>query len=152
MKVKCWMCQSIFARKPTRMSKHLRYKGLFGNRNKGVSMCQKITRVVILDVWRPFGKWAGRQPCPLRPIWIGRGIVDREILFQIYFIIVTFLIVAYQRSGWQFVVAIQGSTPGANQNNCGCRRERARTRTAWDKPYMARKRVESLDVDVRTRT
>jgi hypothetical protein len=42
-----------------------------------------------------------------------------------------FLTVARQRSGWQSEVAVHGSAPGANRNNCEYRWEQARARTAW---------------------
>jgi hypothetical protein len=58
VKVKCLMYQSIIAKKPTRMSKHLGYKGPFGNRNKGVSMCQRIT----IQIKIPFNKCSGTVP------------------------------------------------------------------------------------------
>jgi hypothetical protein len=38
-KVKCLMCQFIFARKPTRMLSYLRYKGPSGNCDKDAFVC-----------------------------------------------------------------------------------------------------------------
>ena len=52
--------------------------------------------VVIPGVWRPFGKRIGRasgQPYPLRLIWTGQGTEAKKLLFQIYFIALTFLII-----------------------------------------------------------
>lgn len=42
-KVKCLSCDSVFAKKPARMLSHLGYKGPFGIRDKGVSLCKKST-------------------------------------------------------------------------------------------------------------
>jgi hypothetical protein len=43
MKVKCLMCEALFARKLTRMLSHLGYEGPFGIRDKDVLLCRRAT-------------------------------------------------------------------------------------------------------------
>jgi hypothetical protein len=57
-KVKCLMCQSIFARKPTKIFSNLGYEGPSGNQDKGVSLCRR----VINEISRLFNKCGGVVP------------------------------------------------------------------------------------------
>jgi hypothetical protein len=61
-KVKCLICQPIFARKPIRMFSHLGYEGPSDNRDKGVTLCQR----VIIEIRRLFNECGGVVPMYLR--------------------------------------------------------------------------------------
>jgi hypothetical protein len=73
-------------------------------------------RVVIPGVRRPFGRptgQAGRRPCPLRLIWTGQGIVDREIIVPnlLYYSNFSYYCPStWSRGGWQSEMAVHGST------------------------------------------
>ena len=53
-----------------------------------------------------------------------------HLLFKIYFIIVTSLIIARRCGGWQYEVVVHGNVLGTNRNNCRRKQERAWARIA----------------------
>jgi hypothetical protein len=61
-----------------------------------------------------------------------------KLLFQIYFITVTFHTIASQRGGGQSEVALHAIALGTNENNCGRMQERACVRTCWARTCRAR--------------
>jgi hypothetical protein len=65
-KVKYLICQPIFVRKPIRMFSHLGYKGLSCNRDKGVSLYQRIT-IVIRRLFNECGGSVSKYPTGVGP-------------------------------------------------------------------------------------
>jgi hypothetical protein len=69
-----------------------------------------------------------------------------KLLFQIYFTAITFHIIASQRGGGQFEVALHATALGANGNNCGRMRERAWAQTCTGREHVRRQHVPSANM------
>ena len=82
-KVKCKACNLTFAKKPIRMLSHLGYEGPIGLRDRGVSLCPRLTSVVRATFLHCEGKWPPRPvvdnvdgnqtPMRILHVLIGRG-------------------------------------------------------------------------------
>jgi hypothetical protein len=66
-KVKCLICEVVFARKSTRMLSHLGYEGPYSICDKGVSLCQRATA----KIRRLFNECSG-----VAPMYLGEVGVD----------------------------------------------------------------------------
>jgi hypothetical protein len=65
-KVKYLMCEALFARKPTRMLRHLGYQGPSGICNKGVLLCGRATA----EIRRLFKECGGIFPLYSRGVGV----------------------------------------------------------------------------------
>jgi hypothetical protein len=69
-KVKCLLCEASFAKKASRMLNHLGYEGLYGVRDKDVSLCRRTTP----EIRRLFHECGGSFP--LYPERVGVALSD----------------------------------------------------------------------------